>query len=241
MAASYSSATELSVRSHGRDPVWREIVEPATAPTSTISGVALDRAVRTLVRVGLRETPSARTARVTFDPYTPGAHAVTIGGHLVARDSTGEDLNAHLQAWAAAINANPDAGAIVEAEAQDDNGAISVTDAVQLRIRGLTAADFSIVGASPADSATFTADLVGAFARPWWRAEGRSGTVPFDGWEPGKTVRVTSAGWLRRFDTGGIARGAIECPAAARVLHPDDGAAIVGRAPELYLGPGLEL
>jgi hypothetical protein len=238
----FSTANDLAVLQAGREPAW--VKQPASGsakpPDAADSGTYLERSVRGLIHVSLREQAHRRTARLTIPTVDLAAtYTVTVDGHAVAYNAfTAGAVNrqAVVDGIAAAIAANGTVAAIVTANAVDalNNGA---RDTVV--IRGIEEEDYAIAFTATGSAALLAvADLTTATTLFWWAAGARPGSQRPLRWVGGEELyELDYRGAIVRVDTAGIDR--LHVQVFDRAGHDDDGGAVTYAQPEVWIGPAL--
>jgi len=236
MADIYTTATELAILQAGRTPVWeaQDGDEALTPPSAAGSGVYLEKAVRALMFVALREQPHRRTARLTIPvPDLTCVYTVTINGIDVDYDATAgsaADVDDIVDGIVAALNSDVDVSDIVVASSAAGSTVL---------LRGVGEADYSV--AFTEDSAAtlaIVADLCTAEARLWWLPAARVDSDPVERWAwSGETYAVGRRGAIVRVDTAGMERVAIQL--SERAGHSGDSALVTYSDPQILIGTCL--
>jgi hypothetical protein len=231
----FTTATELAILLAGRTPVWSTEANTGSnlPPSSLSSGVYLQRAVRALVHVSLRQNAAYRSALLTTSATLSGIYTVTIGGTAVTFNATGApNLAAVVDGIVAAINANGTVNQIVVASPLD-------TPHARVQIVGIVEADYSVdFSHSGAATLTALADYCVATMRPWWLPAARVGSTPPQIWAwSGDTFALDRRGFVERFDSAGLDR--LHVQLSDRIGHAGDGSIVTYVPPVISIGPCL--
>ena len=185
--------------------------------------------------------PAAAPPASASTPSTwPATYTVTVDGNAVSYDASAAspapaDAADVLEDLAAAINADGTVGALVNAEALDEDGDGTVDT---VRLRGLGEADYSIaVSATGGAALTCEADPASCSARVWLSARGTGALPP--GWRVpngGELGEITRRGFDERLGTGGCSRAYVEIHSITGVSS--DGAGVT-YVPRVFVGPGV--
>ena len=247
MSDVYTTALELSVLMAGRAPAWaqQDADDALLPPDSASSGVYLERSVRTLLHVSLREQAHRRTVRLTIPSGTlTGTYTVTVMGTAVTYNATAQapaDVAALVDGIAAAIAANGTAAGFVTATGVAASGS-GAHDTVLLR--GVGEADYGIdFSHSGAATLLVVADACRAEMRLWWFAGAQDGSTPPQVWAVSRD-RFGNDRWdldrrgvLERLDSAGLDR--LHVQVSERRGHSGDGSAVTFADPAIGVGPCL--
>lgn len=236
----YTTATQLAILQAGRTPVWSTQPDALSSapPASAAAGVALQKAVRTLVHVSLRENARFRTARLTIPTLDNSVtYTVAIDGNAVNTVVASALTRAQVvTAIAASITAAGTVNTIVTAttEDADDDGAVDT-----VLIQGIGEEDFSIAFTqSDAAVVACEADPCTATARLWWVPDARVGSTPPLVWAwSAEPIALDRRGLLERLDSAGLARLFVQV--SDRRGHWSDGADTTLTSPVISIGPCL--
>jgi len=238
----FTTSTELAILTAGRTPVWSTEDDSGSdlPPSAADSGVYLQRAVRALVHVSLRENVAYRSVRLTTTTVLTGTYTVTVDGNAVAYNATVEapaDINELLEGIAEAVNDDVTVGALVTASIVTQIGG----DDFEILITGVGEADYSVDfthSSTGSPTLTAVADRCSATMRLWWLPDARVGSTPPQIWAwSGDVWTLDRRGWLERFDVAGLAR--LHVQLSDRAGHAGDSSIVTYAAPAISIGPCL--
>lgn len=236
----FETANKIAVLLGGLSPDWSTQSDAAVADGGSFplpvaeSGVALGESITAGLAVRLRENAAYRTARLTVTFVASKTYTVTIDGHDVVYDNTGDaDAADVLLGIAAAINADSTANALVLAEARS---AEDTTTGVktQVVLTGKDEADYSLACAADASATiAIVADAAECAIDLWAMASGQGpGWARVNGVDE---IAVDSRGLYETLDSlGPLSRLYVQCRAVAGATG--DGAGVTYK-PTVFVGP----
>lgn len=238
---------EAAIRNIGRNPSWTEQdnADQQNRPNAASKGVYLEDSPKTLIGIALRAEVHRRAfvySVTTFD--AAATYTLTLNGTSVAVVAPAS-VDALLDSMKVAIDGDPTLSVLVSVTALDANGddvSVSLLDTVSLLIQGKGFAHYSIVRSETgtgvcsaiADGETASAKV---FLLAGGQASGSGQAVP-PPWflAEGAVFSVTDDNWIRRFDTAGLKRAAVQ-------VYNLTGTSDVGvtyRVPDVHIGPAVD-